>query len=92
MMSDISGSGSSSARRPSTENHLAAFSYLSDEFPFGTALATGLKAAGKGFRNVAMGVSLTHTVSFHDPQARIDGWLVLERETSWGADGRVVIH
>ncbi|KAI1137682.1 HotDog domain-containing protein [Hypoxylon sp. FL0543] len=76
----------------STEDHLAAFSYLSDEFLFGTALATDLKAAGKGFRNVTMGVSLTHTVSFHNPHARIDEWLVLERETSWGADGRVIIH
>ncbi|OTB09663.1 hypothetical protein M426DRAFT_316198 [Hypoxylon sp. CI-4A] len=76
----------------STDNHLAAFSYLSDEFLFGTALAADMKAAGKGFRNVTMGVSLTHTVSFHNPRARIDEWLVLERETSWGADGRVVIH
>ncbi|OTA56701.1 Thioesterase/thiol ester dehydrase-isomerase [Hypoxylon sp. EC38] len=76
----------------STDNHLAAFSYLSDEFLFGTALAADMRAAGKGFRNVTMGVSLTHTVSFHNPQARIDEWLVLERETSWGAHGRVVIH
>ncbi|KAI1772799.1 Thioesterase/thiol ester dehydrase-isomerase [Hypoxylon cercidicola] len=73
-------------------NHLAALAYLSDEFVYGTALATDLQAAGEGFRNLTMGATLTQTVSFHSPRARIDRWLLLERETSWGADGRVVVH
>lgn len=69
--------------------HLAAFAYMSDEFSFGPALLANPKAAGKGMRNVAMGASLTHNVSFHDPRARVDEWTVLERKTSWGGESRV---
>jgi acyl-CoA thioesterase II len=79
----------------STSSHLAhlpALAYLSDESLFGTALAANPAAVGRGFRNVSLGASLTHNVSFHDPQARTDMWMVIERETSWGAEGRVLVH
>lgn len=72
--------------------YLASFSYASDEFSFGPALAANPMVVEKGMRNVIMEVSLTHNVSFHDPRARIDQWIVLERETSWGAEGRVLVH
>lgn len=72
--------------------HLAALAYLSDEFSFGPALAANPKAVGKGMRNVAMGASLTHNVSFHNPQALVDEWMIIERETSWGAEGRVLVY
>ena len=62
--------------------HLPALAYLSDESLFGTALAANPAAVGRGFRNVNLGASLTHNVSFHDPQARTDRWMVIERETS----------
>ncbi|KAK6208985.1 hypothetical protein LQW54_006733 [Pestalotiopsis sp. IQ-011] len=71
--------------------HLAALAYASDEFAFGAALAANPVAIGKGMRNIALGVSLTHNVSFHDPDVRVDEWLVLERDTTWGADGRVLV-
>jgi acyl-CoA thioesterase-2 len=43
-------------------------------------------------RNVTLGATLTHNISFHDPQVKIDEWLVLERETSWGDEDRVLVH
>ncbi|KAI3330149.1 Thioesterase/thiol ester dehydrase-isomerase [Ustulina deusta] len=72
--------------------HLAAFAYASDEFFFGPALAANPAAVGKGARNVTMGASLTHNVSFHDRNAKIDQWVVLERETTWGSAGRVMVQ
>ncbi|KAI1274549.1 Thioesterase/thiol ester dehydrase-isomerase [Xylaria sp. FL0933] len=72
--------------------HLAALAYASDDLFFGIALAANPIAVGKGWRNVALAASLTHNVSFHDPHAKIDEWIVLERETSWGANGRVMVH
>ncbi len=71
--------------------HLAAFGFASDEMSFGPALAANPAAVGRGFRNISMAASLTHNVSFHDPQARIDDWVVLERDTTWGAGGRVLV-
>ncbi|KAF7514599.1 hypothetical protein G7054_g15171 [Neopestalotiopsis clavispora] len=71
--------------------HLAALAYASDEFAFGAALAANPVAVGKGMRNIMLGASLTHNVSFHDPQVRVDEWIVLERDTTWGADGRVLV-
>ncbi|KAI0016101.1 Thioesterase/thiol ester dehydrase-isomerase [Xylariomycetidae sp. FL0641] len=75
----------------SPTTHLAAFAYMSDEFSFGPALAANPMQVGKRMKNVAIGASLTHNVSFHDPQARVDKWIVLERGTTWGADGRVLV-
>ncbi|KAI1113667.1 Thioesterase/thiol ester dehydrase-isomerase [Nemania sp. NC0429] len=75
-----------------SSTHLAAFAYASDEFFFGPALAANPAAVGKGFRNVTVGASLTHNVSFHDRNAKIDQWVVLERETTWGSAGRVMVQ
>lgn len=72
-----------------TLTHLAALAYASDDLFFGTALAANPIAVGQGWRNLT---SLTHNVSFHDPHAKMDEWIVVERETSWGAMGRVVVH
>ncbi|KAI0388252.1 Thioesterase/thiol ester dehydrase-isomerase [Xylariaceae sp. FL0594] len=72
--------------------HLAALAYASDDLFFGIALAANPVAVGRGWRNVAFAASLTHNISFHDTDAKIDEWLVLERETSWGAEGRVMVH
>ncbi|XXG99709.1 hypothetical protein Hte_006050 [Hypoxylon texense] len=70
----------------STENHLlvGTFFYLSDDFMFGTDM--------KAFRSFEMSVTLANTVPIHNPQAGIDRWIVLERDTTWGADGRVIAH
>ncbi|KAK8013095.1 hypothetical protein PG991_010470 [Apiospora marii] len=70
--------------------HLAAFGFLSDEMSVGPALAASPLQVGRGFRNVALLASLTHNVSFDEPGARIDDWVVLERDTAWGAHGRVL--
>lgn len=72
--------------------HLAALAYASDEFFFGPALAANPMAVGKGARNVALGATLTHNVSFHDGDAKMDEWIVMERETTWGSAGRVMVR
>ncbi|KAI1817165.1 Thioesterase/thiol ester dehydrase-isomerase [Poronia punctata] len=72
--------------------HLTSLAYASDDLFFGIALAANPVVVGRGWRNVAFAASLTHNVSFHDTDAKIDDWLVLERETSWGAEGRVMVH
>ncbi|KAI1758944.1 Thioesterase/thiol ester dehydrase-isomerase [Hypoxylon sp. FL1150] len=73
-------------------SHLAALAYLSDEFLFGIAVVANPRAVGPRMRNITMATSLNHSVSFHDPQVRVDDWLVVERETSWGDEGRVLVH
>lgn len=78
----------------STDNpfvHLAALAHMSDEFSFGPALAANPMSLGKGLRNISMATSLTHNVSFHDPHVKVDEWIVLERRTSWGNEGRVLV-
>ncbi|KAK6193075.1 hypothetical protein LQW54_012821 [Pestalotiopsis sp. IQ-011] len=72
--------------------HLAALAYLSDTFMLGAALNANPAMVGPKLRNVAMGASMTHNLSLHDHAARVDGWMLGERDTSWGADGRVLIH
>jgi acyl-CoA thioesterase II len=72
--------------------HLAALAYLSDTYLLGAPLGANPVMVGPKLRNVAMGTSLHHNLSLLDPTARVDKWMLGERETSWGADGRVLIH
>ncbi|KAF3001159.1 hypothetical protein E8E14_006419 [Neopestalotiopsis sp. 37M] len=72
--------------------HLAALAYMSDTFMLGAALNASPERLGNKLRNLAMGTSLNHNLSLHDPSTRVDDWMLGERETSWGADGRVLIH
>lgn len=83
---------SSACSSASPSVHLAALAYLSDTFLLGAALNANPAMVGPKLRNVAMGVSLNHNLSLHDPTARVDDWMLGERDTSWGADGRVLIH
>ncbi|KAK7754781.1 acyl-CoA thioesterase [Diatrype stigma] len=79
----------------SASAHLAALACLSDTYALGAALGHGANPATLGPKireEVAMGVSLNHNVSLHDPTARADEWLLCERDASWGADGRVLVH
>lgn len=79
----------------STGSHavnLASLGYLSDDFFMGPPMYANAKKVGVGLRNVAMGGSLTHSVSFHDPTTKADEWMVCERHTTWGAGGRVLSH
>lgn len=72
--------------------HLAALAYLSDTYMLAAALNANPETIGEKIRDVAMGASLTHNVSLHDPTARIDEWLLSERDASWGSDGRVLVQ
>ncbi|RYP47490.1 hypothetical protein DL768_006462 [Monosporascus sp. mg162] len=75
----------------STSVNLAALAYMSDEVLLGVPIYANPDKVGDRMQNVAMGVTLTHNISFHDPAVKVDQWMVAERETSWGADGRVLI-
>ncbi|KAI0199419.1 thioesterase-like superfamily-domain-containing protein [Astrocystis sublimbata] len=71
--------------------HQAALAWLSDTYTLGTALNANPDKVGKQLRNVAMGATLTNNVSFHEPMTKVDDWMLGERATSWGANGRAVI-
>ncbi|KAK7986950.1 Thioesterase/thiol ester dehydrase-isomerase [Apiospora saccharicola] len=84
---------SSSSSSPSTTaTNLAALAYMSDEMLLGLPILANPDAVGPRSRNVALAVSLNHHLWFHDPTVRVDRWMVGERRTSAGADGRVLIH
>lgn len=72
--------------------NLAALAYMSDEILIGVALFANPEAVGPRNRNVAMAATLNHHLWFHDPTAKVDEWMVCERSTSSGADGRVMIN
>ncbi|KAK8074465.1 acyl-CoA thioesterase II [Apiospora hydei] len=72
--------------------NLAALAYLSDESLIGIAMYANPKQVGKGTRNITMAATLNHKIWFHDPHVRADEWMVLERSTSWGGNGRVLLR
>ncbi|KAK8075664.1 acyl-CoA thioesterase II [Apiospora hydei] len=75
-----------------TATNLAALAYMSDEMLIAVAIFANPDAVGPRSLNVAMAVTLNHHLWFHDPGVRVDRWMVGERRTSCGADGRVLIH
>lgn len=72
--------------------NLAALAYLSDESLIGIAMYANPKHMGKGTRNITMAATLNHKILFHDPHVKADEWMVLERSTSWGGNGRVLLR
>lgn len=72
--------------------HLAGLAYVSDHLLAGVAVYANPGMVGKGGRNVAVVASLTHNVSFHDPSVQIDEWMMVDRKTTCGAGGRVLVH
>lgn len=72
--------------------HQSALAFLSDTFTIGAALHANPKKVGEKLRNVAMAVTLATSLSIHEPMAKVDEWMFLQNETSWGSDGRVVIR
>ncbi|KAK7915224.1 Mannosyl-oligosaccharide 1-2-alpha-mannosidase [Apiospora marii] len=72
--------------------NLAALAYLSDESLIGIAMYANPKQMGKGTRNITMAATLNHKITFHDPHVKADEWMVLERSTSWGGNGRVLLR
>ncbi|KAK8062003.1 hypothetical protein PG994_008369 [Apiospora phragmitis] len=72
--------------------NLAALAYLSDESLIGIAMYANPKQIGQGMKNITMAATMNHKISFHDPLVRADEWMVLERSTSWGGNGRVLVR
>ncbi|KAI4865096.1 Thioesterase/thiol ester dehydrase-isomerase [Hypoxylon rubiginosum] len=72
--------------------HQAALAHLSDTYMLGAVLVANQAFVGEKFRNVAFGASLNQNISLHDPAARVGGWMLAERDISWGSGGRVLIH
>ncbi|KAI1127894.1 thioesterase-like superfamily-domain-containing protein [Nemania abortiva] len=71
--------------------HQSALAWLSDTYTLGAALNASPGKVGKQLRNVTMGATLTNNVSFHEPMTKVDDWMLGERFTSWGANGRAVV-
>ncbi|KAK7932018.1 hypothetical protein PG985_002730 [Apiospora marii] len=79
--------------RATAVTHAAALAYMSDEGMLAIAILASPDELGDRVRNLAMAASLNHRISFHGPTVpQADAWMVLERETSWGGDGRVMMH
>ncbi|KAJ2985342.1 hypothetical protein NUW58_g5585 [Xylaria curta] len=72
--------------------HMAALAFMSDQILLGVALYANPEKVGSRMQNVTMCATLNHTMAFHDPELKMDDWVVAERETSWGDEGRVLIH
>lgn len=72
--------------------HQAALVYMSDAHLLGSALNASPVALGPRWRNLMLAATLTHNLSIHDPAARVDEWMVGEQNTSWGSEGRVLVH
>ncbi|CAJ2504944.1 Uu.00g123380.m01.CDS01 [Anthostomella pinea] len=72
--------------------HQNALAYLSDTYMLGAALNASPSMVGRKLQNVAMATSLNHTLWLHEPTAKVDEWMLGERVTSWGSNGRVLIH
>ncbi|KAI1410689.1 thioesterase-like superfamily-domain-containing protein [Hypoxylon sp. FL1857] len=72
--------------------HQSALAFLSDTYLMSTALNANPGKVGRKMSNFMMGASLTSNISLHEPMAKVDEWMLGERETSWGSHGRVVIH
>lgn len=72
--------------------NMAALAYMSDEILLGMAIYANPEKVGDRTQNVTMGATLSHNIAFHHPTANVDEWMVLERRTSWGGNGRVLLH
>lgn len=73
-------------------HHLAALGYMSDEVLLGVPIYANPDRVGSRTQHITMAATLSHTMHFHDPTTRIDQWKVVERETTWGANGRTLVH
>lgn len=79
----------------STDNsmpHLGALAFLSDQILLELVTFTHWDELADPIRNLVFSTTLTHQISFHEPGARADQWMLCESSTSWGASGRVLIH
>ncbi|KAI0006455.1 thioesterase-like superfamily-domain-containing protein [Xylariaceae sp. FL0662B] len=72
--------------------HAAALAFLADEWFLGVpSLANPELVAGRKPGEAVALSTMNQSAWFHSSAARADEWLVCERETSWAADGRVLV-
>ncbi|KAK8091886.1 hypothetical protein PG997_002247 [Apiospora hydei] len=69
--------------------NLASMALLSDQSLFELSLFQNWDSIPREWRELAMTISLNSRISFHDPTARVEEWMVCESRISWGADGRL---
>ncbi|KAK7937840.1 uncharacterized protein PG986_014708 [Apiospora aurea] len=69
--------------------NLASMALLSDQSLFELWLFQNWDSIPREWRELAMTISLNSRISFHDPTARAEEWMVCESRISWGADGRL---
>ncbi|KAI1778813.1 Thioesterase/thiol ester dehydrase-isomerase [Hypoxylon cercidicola] len=72
--------------------HLGSIAFLSDQSLLELVLFTNWDNISAKLQSLVMSTTLTHHVSFHDPDAKADSWMVCESKTSWGTGGRALLH
>lgn len=72
--------------------HLAALGWLTDSWFVGTPTLANPQAAGMTAENVRMQASINHSIYFHEDMAKVDDWILVERQTSWADNGRVLLE
>ncbi|KAH8678238.1 thioesterase-like superfamily-domain-containing protein [Xylariales sp. PMI_506] len=71
--------------------HQAALAFLTDSWLLSFSSLACPEVIGERSENLTMRVTLNHAIQFHDAQAPVDEWMVMERESSWAAGGRILI-
>ncbi|MCJ1228623.1 hypothetical protein MMC12_005284 [Toensbergia leucococca] len=73
---------------PSPLTHLAALALLTDSWFIETVNLVDPLSVGPRSEKVALETSLNHVVHFHEPLARADEWMFVERTSSWAGRNR----
>lgn len=66
-----------------------ALAYVLDKLSIVTALSTSAEALGERMHKLVTAASLTHALSFHDPDVLVDELLAAQQDTLWGANWHV---
>ena len=79
------------AMSDSRTSHLAVLACLTDAWFLNSIPRMNPAAMGQHGEQVVFMATLNNTVWFHDPNARLDTWLFMERGTSWAASDRCLM-
>ncbi|KAI8266526.1 Mannosyl-oligosaccharide 1,2-alpha-mannosidase [Colletotrichum sp. SAR11_239] len=71
--------------------HLSALAYLTDIWTLSVPHMASNAEFGKMKGTPGMQITLNHSIVFHDPNAKVDDWMVCLRTTEWAGDERVLI-
>ena len=75
----------------SPSSNLAVLACLSDAWFLNSVPAMAPATFGEQGEQVAFMTTLNHTIWFHDPQVKVDDWLLSEKGITWAAANRCLI-